>query len=75
MRRSDYSRSDRIGELYDEIFYRPVWNESLFGGKPRRRGETPIELRELLIHPPGEGPTSGRSATTAGARAACRCCS
>src|SRR4051812_37835725 len=55
MRRSDYSRSDRIGELYDEIFYRPVWNESLFGVKPVAR-ETPIELRELLIHPPGEGP-------------------
>src|SRR5262249_38043352 len=24
MRRADYSRSDRIGELYDELFYSPV---------------------------------------------------
>ena len=55
MRHDDYSRSDRIGELYDEIFYRPVWNESIFGGTPTpRAADKPIEMRELLIHPPGE---------------------
>jgi hypothetical protein len=55
MRRADYSRSDRLGELYDELFYRPMWGASLFGGAPAARsGDGPIELRELLIHPPGE---------------------
>ena len=55
MRHEDYSRSDRIGELYDEIFYRPVWNESQFGGRTTPRGtDDPIQMRELLIHPPGE---------------------
>jgi predicted acylesterase/phospholipase RssA len=53
MSRSDYSRSDRLGELYDDLFYRPTWSESQFGGAPAPR-DTPIELRELLIHPPGE---------------------
>ncbi|MGH3047857.1 MAG: patatin-like phospholipase family protein [Gaiellaceae bacterium] len=46
MARNDYSRSDRLGELYDETFYRPAWNE--------RRDEM-IEMRELLIVPAGEG--------------------
>lgn len=39
-----YSRSDRIGELYDRYFYRPVLD-------PQRR--TPIEMRELKIRPKG----------------------
>lgn len=39
---ANYSRSDRIGELYDRYLYRP-----LFG--PGRR--KPIELRELKIFP------------------------
>ncbi len=55
MRHDDYSRSDRLGELYDEIFYRPIWNESQFGGTPALRGDDePIEMRDLLIDPPGE---------------------
>jgi NTE family protein len=55
MRHANYSRSDRIGELYDEIFYRPTWNESQFGGAPAPRlNNGPIQMRELLIHPPGE---------------------
>ncbi len=41
MRRADYSRSDRMAELYNEHFYRPVF------GKSGR-----IEMRELKIHPP-----------------------
>lgn len=42
-----YSRSDRIGELYDELIYRPVVDP------PR---ETAIEMRELLIQPKGDKP-------------------
>lgn len=42
MRRADYSRSDRIGELYDKYFYRPVVD-------PNR--ETMVEMRELKIYP------------------------
>lgn len=39
-----YSRSDRIGELYDEYIYRRVLD-------PKR--STPIEMRELKIQPKG----------------------
>ncbi len=42
---ANYSRSDRIGELYDELLYRPV----LAPGR-----EAPIEMRELFIHPKGD---------------------
>jgi NTE family protein len=42
---ANYSRSDRIGELYDVYFYRPVLD-------PQRT--TPIEMRELKIRPRGE---------------------
>jgi len=42
---ANYSRSDRIGELYDVHFYRPVLD-------PGRT--TPIEMRELKIRPKGE---------------------
>ncbi|MEX2355745.1 MAG: patatin-like phospholipase family protein [Thermaerobacterales bacterium] len=45
MSRPDYSRSDRIGELYDEYFYRPAFDADRTG---------PVEMRELKIHPPGE---------------------
>jgi NTE family protein len=41
---ASYSRSDRIGELYDEIFYRPAWPI------PRHK---PIQMRELKITPMG----------------------
>ena len=46
-----YSRSDRIGDLYDMYLYNPAWE----GERPRARWGAPaqIELRELLIHPPG----------------------
>ena len=37
-----YSRSDRVGELYDELFYRPV-----FGG------DRPVRMRDLSITPMG----------------------
>ena len=45
MRREDYSRTDRLGDVLDELLYRPVWN----GGRRR-----PIEMRELKIHPRGD---------------------
>lgn len=41
MRRPDYSRSDRIADLYDELLYQPVTGIPL------------IKLRELKIRPPG----------------------
>jgi len=41
----NYSRSDRIGELYDELIYRTVLDPSR---------QTLVELRELKIHPKGE---------------------
>lgn len=41
-----YSRSDRVGELYEERFYANAW-----GGRPRRDGR--IAMRDLLIEPKG----------------------
>src|SRR5437899_2462035 len=46
--RDDYSRSDRIGELYTEYFYKPTW-ESM--GKTLVDGAIP--LQELKIFPQG----------------------
>ena len=37
-----YSRTERIGELYDEVFYRPVFD-------PGRK--KPVKLQELVINP------------------------
>jgi NTE family protein len=55
MSRADYSRSDRIGELYDEIFYRPVCGESIFASEAKPRWCVgAIQMRELIIVPPGE---------------------
>jgi NTE family protein len=51
MARMSYSRSDRLGELYDETFYRPAWNEPLFGARPNPARTTMIEMRELRIAP------------------------
>lgn len=44
MRKANYSRSDRIAELYDEYFYCPA-----FGRSPTDR----VEMRELKITPKG----------------------
>jgi len=52
MSKRDYSRSDRLGELYDETFYRPAWNNPLFGEFAPREGGM-IRLRELRIVPYG----------------------
>lgn len=53
MARTDYSRSDRLGELYDETFYRPAWNDPIFGARPNPPRRTMIEMRELRIAPAG----------------------
>ena len=48
-----YSRSDRIGDLYDLYLYNPAWE----GERPKTRwgASTQVEMRELLIEPPGVG--------------------
>jgi NTE family protein len=57
MARLKYSRSDRIGDLYDRHIYKPAWGRE----RPRKRfgplpgAERQIELRELLIRPCGTG--------------------
>jgi predicted acylesterase/phospholipase RssA len=47
-----YSRSDRIGDLYDRYLYKQAWQD------PRQRRsanrEEQIEMRELLIEPDGD---------------------
>ena len=43
MSKPDYSRSDRIAELYDELLYRSVLSNV----------STPVQMRELKIFPPG----------------------
>ena len=48
MTRANYSRSDRIGELYDELLYRPVL------AAVRKSPGALVEMRELLIHPKGD---------------------
>jgi NTE family protein len=57
MRRADYSRSDRLGELYDEIFYRPAWEQPLFGKAPALRTDPHgmVQMRDLLVRPAGGG--------------------
>lgn len=51
MARANYSRSDRIGELYDEIFYRPAWNDPIWGVPVGGATDGRIELRDLVIEP------------------------
>jgi predicted acylesterase/phospholipase RssA len=47
-----YSRSDRIGDLYDRYLYKKAWQDP----RKRRSGgrEEQIEMRELLIEPGGD---------------------
>ena len=45
MFRDDYSRSDRLGELYDEYFYQGILED--------RTREGMIQMREMLIEPKG----------------------
>jgi NTE family protein len=55
MRKANYSRSDRLGELYDEIFYRPAWDAPLFGDAPAPRADPGgmVQMRDLLVRPAG----------------------
>ncbi len=53
MAKATYSRSDRIGDLYDRLFYKPAW------GTPRPKRwfglvDQQIALSELKIMPPDE---------------------
>jgi predicted acylesterase/phospholipase RssA len=56
----NYSRSDRLGELYDEKLYRPA-----FGGAPGAS----VKMRDLFIRPKGEpatfNPKTGNAARSA----------
>lgn len=49
---SKYSRSNRIGDLYDRYLYKQAWQDP----RERRSGnrEEQIEMRELLIEPDGD---------------------
>jgi predicted acylesterase/phospholipase RssA len=56
MAKATYSRSDRIGDLYDRHFYKPAW------GAPRPKRwfgllDTQIAMNELKIRPAGEPET------------------
>jgi predicted acylesterase/phospholipase RssA len=46
MAKPTYSRTDRVGELYERRFYSAAW-----GDRPRRGGR--IAMRDLLIQPSG----------------------
>ncbi|HYG95562.1 MAG TPA: patatin-like phospholipase family protein [Solirubrobacterales bacterium] len=46
-----YSRSDRIGDLYDRFLYKEAWGEERESRDFGR--ERQIAMRELLIRPPG----------------------
>ena len=46
-----YSRTDRVGDLYDRHFYKKAWGEKR--EKRFLRWEKQIELRNLLIEPKG----------------------
>lgn len=43
----DYSRSDRMSELYDEYFYLPIW-------RAMRKTGPDILLEDIKIHPDGQ---------------------
>ena len=49
MFRPSYSRSDRIGDLYDRYFYKGAWEKPL--GTRSLGREEQIELRKLKIEP------------------------
>ncbi len=53
MAKPSYSRSDRIGDLLDRLFYKPAWPEP----RPKRRwglADTQIAMPELRIQPAGD---------------------
>jgi NTE family protein len=56
MAKRSYSRSERMGELYDETFYRPAWNRPIFGPPPTPPLKGMVEMRNLRIEPPDAPP-------------------
>jgi NTE family protein len=60
---SKYSRSDRIGDLYDRYLYKPAWEDA----RERRSAfrEEQIEMRELLIEPGGDSSFEPRTGNLA----------
>jgi predicted acylesterase/phospholipase RssA len=48
MAKPTYTRTDRVGELYEQRFYANAWRD-----RPRRDGR--IAMRDLLIQPKGHG--------------------
>jgi hypothetical protein len=67
-----YSRSDRIGDLYDRHLYKRIWKEGPYERRPRKWSglgpETQIAMHELDIHPrvpmKGEPPKFWMNATS-----------
>jgi NTE family protein len=53
--RRDYTRSDRLAELYDETFYRPAAARvpSIRADLARRTGRCRVRLADLLVRPLG----------------------
>ena len=51
--RPDYSRSDRISELYNDLIYQDVL--------PEEKVSKPVQMRELKIFPPGQPNFSPRT--------------
>jgi NTE family protein len=49
-----YSRSDRIGDLYDRHLYKAAWGERETRSGALDPRERQIEMRELRIHPGGD---------------------
>ena len=54
MLKPSYSRSDRIGDLYDRHFYKQAWGED--PGTRSLGREKQIEVRKLLVQPHGHAP-------------------
>jgi NTE family protein len=50
----DYSRSDRIGDLYDRYLYKAAWGERETRPGALDQREKQIEMPELTIHPGGD---------------------
>ncbi len=48
----NYSRSDRIGDLYDRHLYKQAWEAARPGRKWNR--DTQVEMQELLVEPAGD---------------------
>lgn len=55
----NYSRTHRLGELYEQYLYQPLLKKALGrrrrpSASPEHRGEAPMRMRDLRIFPKGE---------------------